>query len=60
MTKPADASYWKYRLAHERAAHRATKRERNAAVNDLVSRLTKARKQMTRIRKFIDDCHSCF
>ena len=51
--KVRQAAYWKYRLAHERAAHGATKRERNATVNDLVTRLTKARKTMAKLRAYV-------
>lgn len=52
--------YLKYRLAHERAKQRAIKKERNETVNDLVTRLTKARKAIARLREYVHNFPSCF
>lgn len=47
-TNVKSADYWKYRLAHERAAHAATKKEMGAQIRELKRRNDNQARLITR------------
>lgn len=53
-------AYWKYRLTHERCAHRTTKKVARETVNNLLRRLMKAERVVARLHEYVYNLPSCF